>query len=43
MGLSTGQEFRIELHKETGSIWLLPLEPGHGDGEPEGNGETAAD
>jgi hypothetical protein len=43
MGLSPGQEFRIELHKETGSIWLLPLEPGHGDGEPEGNGETAAD
>ena len=26
MGLEPGQEFRIELHKETGSIWLLPLE-----------------
>ena len=25
MGLEPGQEFRIELHKETGSIWLLPL------------------
>jgi hypothetical protein len=28
MGLEPGQEFRIELHRETGSIWLLPLEPG---------------
>jgi hypothetical protein len=43
MGLSPGQEFRIELDKETGSICLLPLEPGHGDGEPEGTGESAAD
>jgi hypothetical protein len=43
MGLSPGQEFRIELHKETGSIWLLPLEQGHGDGEPEGTGESVAD
>ncbi len=25
MGLEPGQEFRIELHRETGSIWLLPL------------------
>jgi hypothetical protein len=25
MGLEPGQEFRIELHKETGSIWLLPM------------------
>ena len=24
MGLEPGQEFRIELHKETGSIWLVP-------------------
>ena len=30
MGLEPGQEFRIELHKETGSIWLSPIEP---DGE----------
>ena len=29
MGLEPGQEFRIEIHKETGSIWLLPME-----GEP---------
>jgi hypothetical protein len=27
MGLEPGQEFRIELHRETGSIGLLPLEP----------------
>lgn len=30
LGLVPGQEFRIELRKETGSIWLLPL-----DGEEE--------
>ena len=27
MGLEPGQEFRIELHKESGSIWLSPIEP----------------
>lgn len=26
MGLEPGQEFRIEVHKETGSIWLSPLD-----------------
>ena len=26
MGLEPGQEFKIEVHKETGSIWLLPVE-----------------
>jgi hypothetical protein len=26
MGLEPGQEFRIEIHQETGSIWLLPLQ-----------------
>jgi len=26
MGLEPGMEFKIELHKETGSIWLLPLD-----------------
>jgi len=25
LGLEPGQEFKIELHKETGSIWLSPL------------------
>ncbi|MFM7086996.1 MAG: AbrB family transcriptional regulator [Cyanobium sp.] len=28
MGLEPGQEFRIEIHHETGAIWLLPLEGG---------------
>lgn len=32
LGLEPGQEFRIEIHRETGAIWLLPLEGrGHGD------------
>ena len=26
MGLEPGQEFRIEIHQETRSIWLIPLE-----------------
>jgi bifunctional DNA-binding transcriptional regulator/antitoxin component of YhaV-PrlF toxin-antitoxin module len=26
MGLEPGQEFKIEIHHETGAIWLLPLE-----------------
>lgn len=26
MGLEPGQEFRIEVHHETGSIWLLPID-----------------
>jgi len=28
MGLEPGQEFRIEIHRETGAIWLLPMEGG---------------
>jgi bifunctional DNA-binding transcriptional regulator/antitoxin component of YhaV-PrlF toxin-antitoxin module len=28
MGLEPGDEFHIELHPETGAIWLVPLEPG---------------
>ncbi len=31
MGLEPGQEFRIEIHRETGAIWLLPLEGSNGD------------
>jgi len=31
MGLEPGQEFRIEIHRETGAIWLLPLD-GEGGG-----------
>jgi hypothetical protein len=30
MGLEPGQEFRIEIHQETGSIWLLPMHEGSG-------------
>ncbi|MEB3263286.1 MAG: AbrB family transcriptional regulator [Synechococcus sp.] len=30
LGLEPGQEFRIQLHPETGSIWLIPLEEGSG-------------
>jgi hypothetical protein len=26
MGLEPGQEFKIEIHRESGSIWLLPLD-----------------
>jgi len=26
MGLEPGQEFRIELHRDSGSIWLTPLD-----------------
>ena len=28
MGLEPGQEFKIEIHQETGSIWLLPMDEG---------------
>ena len=28
IGLEPGDEFHIELHPETGAIWLVPLEPG---------------
>ena len=36
MGLEPGQEFRIEVHLETGSIWLLPMD------EPSQAGHDAA-
>jgi len=26
MGLEPGQEFKIEIHQDTGSIWLLPMD-----------------
>jgi len=46
MGLTPGQEFRIELHRETGSIWLLPLENGSDASLPQspsgGNGSGGA-
>jgi bifunctional DNA-binding transcriptional regulator/antitoxin component of YhaV-PrlF toxin-antitoxin module len=28
LGLQPGQEFRIEIHAETRSIWLMPMETG---------------
>jgi hypothetical protein len=31
MGLEPGQEFKIEIHEETGSIWLLPMDEGSAD------------
>jgi hypothetical protein len=31
LGLRPGQEFRIEIHQETGSIWLMPMECGQPD------------
>ena len=34
MGLEPGQEFKIEIHQETGSIWLLPMgESSHGNAD----------
>ena len=39
MGLEPGQEFKIEIHQETGSIWLLPLEEGN---EASSIGESSA-
>ncbi|MFM2079531.1 MAG: hypothetical protein RLZZ124_1306 [Cyanobacteriota bacterium] len=38
MGLEPGQEFRIEIHRETGAIWLLPLED-DGSGSAAGAGD----
>ena len=37
MGLEPGQEFRIEIHRESGSIWLLPM-----DTEPDTHLSTTA-
>ena len=40
LGLEPGDEFRIELHKETGSIWLLPIDD---DDSPPGNAPSPAE
>lgn len=37
MGLEPGQEFHIQIHHETGSIWLLPVEGDQGS-DPAGTG-----
>jgi len=39
MGLEPGQEFKIEIHQETGSIWLLPMDEG---AEGSSTGEISA-
>lgn len=39
MGLEPGQEFRIEVHHETGSIWLLPID-GASVSVPTDNGDS---
>lgn len=39
MGLEPGQEFRIEVHHETGSIWLLPMEEANASGRAGANGD----
>ena len=39
MGLEPGQEFRIEVHHETGSIWLLPMEEAKASGRAGANGD----
>ena len=35
MGLEPGQEFKIEIHQETGSIWLLPKDEGSSTDAPD--------
>ena len=35
MGLEPGQEFKIEIHQETGSIWLLPMDEGSSTDAPD--------
>jgi hypothetical protein len=43
MGLEPGQEFRIELHHETGSIWLMPMDGSEAPaGTPSSGAEAAA-
>ncbi|MGB7565491.1 MAG: AbrB family transcriptional regulator [Prochlorococcaceae cyanobacterium] len=37
LGLEPGQEFRIEIHRETGSIWLVPLEESRSPADQEGS------
>jgi len=43
LGLEPGQEFKIELHKDSGSIWLLPMDDDKADGpEADASAEAAA-
>ena len=36
LGLEPGQEFKIELHRDSGAIWLLPLEQNVADLQQDG-------
>jgi hypothetical protein len=38
MGLEPGQEFHIQIHHETGSIWLLPVDDTSSTPGPSGPG-----
>ena len=40
LGLEPGQEFKIELHRDSGSIWLLPLEQNVAEREQDGSDQV---
>ena len=40
MGLEAGQEFKIELHPETGSIWLIPMDDNQPTNQPDSSPES---
>ena len=40
LGLEPGQEFKIELHRDSGAIWLLPLDQNVADLEQESSDQV---
>ena len=40
LGLEPGQEFKIELHRDSGAIWLLPLEQNIAEREQDGSDQV---
>ena len=40
LGLEPGQEFKIELHRDSGAIWLLPLEQNVSEREQDGSDQV---
>ncbi|MCP9926475.1 AbrB family transcriptional regulator [Cyanobium sp. CH-040] len=42
LGLEPGQTFRIDLHPETGAIWLTRLEDGEAGENGDGTGDSSA-
>ena len=40
LGLEPGQEFKIELHRDSGAIWLLPLERNVAEREQDGSDQV---